>query len=113
LYLVHTGCRRPIKMSLLCQLEMTPSGFPGGVGVTVRPVGDGEATLLEVLRDLDQKRLAIGAAGRLLGFERRQVFRLLKANRSESPVVCLGFDRLSNLQRWRFGDIASAEGAGR
>src|SRR5215467_6662041 len=34
----HTSCRRPIKMSLLCQLEMTlPRGFPGGVG------GDGSA----------------------------------------------------------------------
>ena len=31
-------CRRPIKMSPLCQLEMTlPGGFPGGVG------GDGSA----------------------------------------------------------------------
>jgi hypothetical protein len=33
-----TVCRRPIKMSLLCQLEMTlPGGFPGGVW------GDGSA----------------------------------------------------------------------
>src|SRR6516164_5358922 len=32
------SCRRPIKMSLLCQLEMTlPGGIPGGVG------GDGSA----------------------------------------------------------------------
>src|SRR6516165_2210058 len=31
--LVSVGCRRPIKMSLLCQLQMTlPRGFPGGVG---------------------------------------------------------------------------------
>src|SRR6516162_11408143 len=31
-------CRRPIKMSLLCQLQMTlPEGFPGGVW------GDGSA----------------------------------------------------------------------
>src|ERR1700746_2748666 len=34
----HNPCRRPIKMSPLCQLEMTlPGGFPGGVG------GDGSA----------------------------------------------------------------------
>jgi hypothetical protein len=32
------GCKRPIKMSPLCQLEMTlPGGFPGGVR------GDGSA----------------------------------------------------------------------
>src|SRR5215472_16472363 len=34
----HRPCRRPIKMSPLCQLEMTlPGGFPGGVR------GDGSA----------------------------------------------------------------------
>jgi hypothetical protein len=81
--------------------------------VTVRPVSDGEATLLEVLRDFDQKRLAIEAAGRLLGLERRHVFRPLKANRTEGPVICLGFDRLGNLLRCRFGEIASTAGAGR
>src|SRR5215472_13537526 len=32
------GCKRPIKMSPVCQLEMTlPGAFPGGVG------GDGSA----------------------------------------------------------------------
>ena len=36
---------------------------------------------LEVLRDLEQKRLTTIAAGQLLGLERRQVFRLLKAYR--------------------------------
>jgi hypothetical protein len=36
-------CRRPIKMSLLCQLQMTlPWGFPRGFGVTVRLMSDGE-----------------------------------------------------------------------
>jgi hypothetical protein len=38
-----------------------------------------------VLRDLDQKRLTTEAAGRLLGLERHQVFRPLKAYRTESP----------------------------
>jgi malate synthase A len=44
LYFFHNArelvaqCRRPIKMSPVCQLEMTlPGGFPGGVG------GDGSA----------------------------------------------------------------------
>ena len=45
-------------MSLLCQLEMTlPGEFRGVSGVTVRLMSDGELTRLEVLRDLDQKRL--------------------------------------------------------
>jgi predicted DNA-binding protein (UPF0251 family) len=42
-------------------------------------MSDGELTRLEVLRDLDQRRLTIEAAARLLRLERRQVFRLLKA----------------------------------
>src|SRR5271165_435689 len=34
----HVACRRPIKMSPLCQLQMTlPGGFSGGVG------GDGSS----------------------------------------------------------------------
>ena len=47
--------------------------------MTVRLMSDGELTRLEVLRDLDQKRLTTAAAAQLLGLERRQVFRLLKA----------------------------------
>jgi hypothetical protein len=51
-------------MSPLCQFEMTlPADFPEGVGVTVRLMSDGELTRLEVLRDLDQKRLTTEAAG--------------------------------------------------
>ena len=57
-------------------------GFPGG-GVTVRLMSDGELARLELLRDLDQRRLRTAKAGELLGLERRQVFRLLKAYRSE------------------------------
>jgi len=54
--------------------------------VTVRLMSDGELTRLEVLRDLDQRRLTTAAAAQLLGLERRQVFRLLKAYRSEGPA---------------------------
>ena len=55
-------------------------------GVTVRLMSDGELTRLEVLRDLDQQRLTTAAAAQLLGFERRQVLRLLKAYRAEGPA---------------------------
>jgi hypothetical protein len=48
-------------------------------------MSDRELSRLEVLRDLDQKQLTTKAAGQLLGLERRQVFRLLKAYRSEGP----------------------------
>src|ERR1019366_4466329 len=73
-------CRRPIKMSPLCQIEMTlPGDFSEGVWVTVRLMSDGELTRLEVLRDLDQRRLTITAAAQLLGLERRQGFRLFGA----------------------------------
>ena len=46
----------------------------------------GELTRLEVLRDLDQRRLTTEAAARLLRLERRQVFRLLKAYRTAGPA---------------------------
>jgi hypothetical protein len=40
---------------------MTPPGaFPGVRGVTVRLMSDGELARLEVLRDMDQRRLTIG-----------------------------------------------------
>src|SRR3954447_15476596 len=80
-------CRRPIKMSLLCQIEMTlPRGFREVPGVTVRLMSDKGLTRLEVLRDLDQQRLTPIAAAQLLGLERRQVFRLLKAYRTEGAA---------------------------
>ena len=53
--------------------------------MTVRLMSDGELRRLEVLRDLDRQRLTTAAAGQLLGLERRQVFRLLKAFRLEGP----------------------------
>src|SRR5256886_17320238 len=49
-------------------------------------MSDGELKRLEVLRDLDQKRLTGEAAAQLLGLERRQVFRLLKAYRSQGAT---------------------------
>ena len=48
-------------------------------------MNDGELARLEVLRDLDQRRLTTTAAAQLLGLERRQVFRLLKAYRIAGP----------------------------
>jgi hypothetical protein len=58
--------RRRIKMSPLCQSQITlPGGFPGGVGVTVWLMSDGELSRLEVLRDLDQRWLTTAAAGQL------------------------------------------------
>src|ERR1041385_7102293 len=80
-------CRRPIRMSLLCQIEMTlPRIFREEPGVTVRLMSDTELARLEVLRDLDQQRLTPTAAAHLLGLERRQVFRLLKAYRAEGAA---------------------------
>ena len=49
-------------------------------------MSDRELRRLEVLRDLDQKRLTTAAAAQLLGLGRRQVFRLLKAYRIEGPT---------------------------
>jgi len=63
-----------------------PGGFPGVLRVTVRLMSDGELTRLEVLRDLDQKHLTTETAAQMLGLERRQVFRLLKAYRTEGPA---------------------------
>jgi hypothetical protein len=62
-------------------------------GVTVRLMSDGELSRLEVLRDLDQKRLTTAA-------ERQARFRATHANgapriRYRSPA-----DRRSRAQRW-------------
>jgi hypothetical protein len=56
------------------------------LGVTIRLMSDRELSRLEVLRDLDQKRLTTKGAGQLLGLERCQVFRLLQAYRIEGPT---------------------------
>ena len=42
--------------------------------MTVRLMSDGELSRLEVLRDLDQRRLMAAAAAQLLGLKRRQVY---------------------------------------
>jgi hypothetical protein len=74
-------------MSPACQLEVTLARDIRGVfGVTVRLMSDGELRRLEVLQDLDRRRLTPAAAAQLLGLERRQVFRLLKAYRVEGPT---------------------------
>jgi hypothetical protein len=95
--------------------------------VTVLLMSDRELSRLEVLRDLDQKRLTTKAAGQLLGLERRQVFRLLKAYRIEGPsgLVSKRRGRRSNRRKpealrravltmirqwyWDFGPTLAAE----
>jgi hypothetical protein len=82
------ACRRPIKMSPICQLQMTlAGGFPGVSGMTVRLMSDRELTRLEALRDVDQKRLGGGAAA---GARAPSVFRLLKAYRTEGVTGLIG-----------------------
>src|SRR5271167_3682558 len=49
-------------------------------------MSDRELGRLEVLRDLDHRRLTSAAAAQLLGLERRQVFRLLKVYRTDGPT---------------------------
>lgn len=53
--------------------------------MTVRLISDRELRRLEMVQDLDRQRLT-PAAGQLLGLERRQVFRLLKAYRIQGPT---------------------------
>ena len=67
--------------------------------MTVRLMSNGELTRLEVLRDLDQKRLTTEAAAQLLGLERRQVFRLLKAYRLEGATGLISKRRGSRSNR--------------
>ena len=70
--------------------------------MTVRLMSDVELTRLEVPPDLDQKWLTREAAAQLLGLERRQVFRLLKAYRTK------GAPSLISKRRGRAGQPASA-----
>ena len=46
-------------------------------------MSEGELARAEILRDLDEDRLTIEAAEHLLGLDRRQVFRVLSAYRSQ------------------------------
>jgi transposase len=104
-----------------------PWGFLGVFGVTVRLMSDGELTPLEVLRDLDQRRLGVETTAQLLGLERRQVFRLLKAYRSEGATGLISRRRgrpsnrrkpeevqdkasaIIRKQSWDFGPTLAAE----
>jgi Winged helix-turn helix len=67
-------------------LATRPGDFRGVFGVTVRLMSDRELRRVEVLQDLDRRRLTPAAAAQLLGLERRQVFRLLKVYRIEGPT---------------------------
>src|ERR1700731_1011746 len=67
-------------------------------------MSDGELSRLEVLRDLDQRRLTAAAVAQLLGLERRQVYRLLKAYRTEGPAG------LISKRRGRSSNPAQARG---
>src|SRR3954453_13207223 len=64
------ACRRPIRMSLLCQIDMTlPRIFREVPGMTVRLMSDRALARLEVLRDLDHGRLIAPVAAQLPGLE--------------------------------------------
>jgi hypothetical protein len=70
-------------------------------------MSDGELTRLEVLRDLDQRRLTTDAAAQLLGLERRQLFRLLKAYRIEGPTGLISKRRSRPSNRRKPEDLRS------
>lgn len=90
-------------------------------------MSDRELTRLEVLRDLDRRRLSVKTAAQLLGLERRQVFRLVKAYRSEGApgLISKRRGRASNRRKpeelrnkalaiireqyWDFGPTLAAE----
>lgn len=63
--------------------------------MTVRIMSDKELARLDVLRDLDHRRLTVTAAAKLVGLGQRQVLRLLKAYRTS------GADGLISRQRGR------------
>jgi hypothetical protein len=100
------------------------------LGVMVWLMSDGELSRLEVLRDLDKKRLTTGPAAQLLRLEQRQVFRLLKAYRAEGAtgLISKRRGRRSNRRKpevlrqaalalireryWDFGPTPACAGAG-
>ena len=105
--------------SLLCLHQGAPLPSPSAASDPHLPGGargDGSADerwgayaagRLEVLRDLDQRRLTSAAVAQLLGLERRQVFRLSEAYRTEGPAGLISElrDRRSNrASRWRCGE---------
>src|SRR5271169_3662011 len=68
------------------------------ISVTVLSVSEGEFRRLEVLRDVDRGGLPVSAAAQLLGRSERQVWRLLRAFRSDgvSGLISKKRGRLSN-----------------
>ena len=74
-------------MSLPSNIKMSVSPAfwwaMGAASMTVLSVSDGELRRLEVLRDVDRGGLPVRAAAQLLGRSERQVWRLLKAFRSD------------------------------
>jgi winged helix-turn helix protein len=78
------GCRRPIKMSPLCQLQTTLRGGVGGDGSANERSGAdaaGSAAGFGSQTSDDTEE-----AAPLLGLERRQVFRLSNAYRTAGPA---------------------------
>jgi len=61
-------------------------------------MSDGASSRLELLGDVDRDTVNMAAAAQLLGLERRQVFRLLKAGRpfSENFRMCETFHTTSS-----------------
>jgi transposase len=83
-------CQRSPRRCLRCALLFSGNGRSWKKHLRSLAREEGRARRLmtapgQVLPDLDRKRLTTEAAARLLGLERRQVFRLLKAYRTEGP----------------------------
>jgi hypothetical protein len=71
-------------------------------------MSDGELRRLEVLRDLDRRRLTTEAAAQLLRFGHRQVFRLLKAYRAEGATGLISKRRRRRSNRRMPGALRQA-----
>ena len=79
-------------------------------------MSEGELARAEILRDLDEERLTFEAAEQLLGLGRRQVFRVLRAYKSEGAkgLISRKRGRPSNRKSPRFqGDAAEMDAGGR
>ena len=75
-----------VPSNLKCQSPRLFGGLWGATSVAVLSVSDGELRRLEVLRDVDRSGLPVSAAAQLLGRSERQVWRLLKAFRSDGAA---------------------------
>src|SRR5271156_5100150 len=78
------------------------------ISVTVLSVSEGELRRLEVLRDVERGGLPVSAAAQLLGRSERQVWRLLKAFRSDgvSGLISKKRGRPSNRKMARLAGSA-------